>query len=772
MTTPLNGPSGPDSLLPVAPPPVDAPPSGPSGPSGPVDTLENSNTPPPVVSLLSLNDVELPVPTSHWIGLKAFLTHISEKKLDHKKTTQDDQEFLLNMNRDFFLGLSQEAVNILNIREVARKYFRDQNKIIDNQNALIKTLNDAITEYVGSADETNIQIQQLQQAIDTFNAADPNSPNFPAKVNQFNQAVDAFNQYVTDSGDPALAKYQEAITAYEEGTEANQQDVTDFNTWVDEQKEKTQLDLHHMTLNAPTAPSGVTELPPQATYPDAGTPPNIPPYTPSSIPTISPQDPIPNIDDDITQLVTEAVEKLLAKLALMRTLFKNISDYNAFVAFTLRTGTTPTAAAITAYLANTEKPALNSAGSTGSQGGSVSMASSIMGLDSPFLEGKTANALYAATVENFEQEVAQIFLDQLNILNDQIVSTASQKAGFNSAEVLGEQAEVVDDAVLETLVTALFLEEMLEMITAFGDSLKPALENLLKEAGVPQEDITQLLNELSQAQGLDLALTGALAVGIAIGDTGFVGDLLASIPSISGVTSEVFAQPVPTVFTVVSDPTNQLLIKTSLNQEILNDETVTADDARLKTLNDAVDRAIAQSNQDTKAEDFRNTLRKDLIAQEIDPKQASQLADKAFEIVQGLTTPKAPTTPISTADLAASVTATLTEKLAPLGAETAKAIAEGVGRLIYNPLNPANTLAKLIENYIDAQTKISDKAREDVVRELLGVVPPTKLQVVKPAVLLLQLLDPGYNISKSFMTGLMYDRAIPTNFKRPLDIQV
>lgn len=756
MPTPLEGPSGPDPLFSVNPleGTENAPPAAP--PSGPLDTLSVSNSSGPLN--MSLYSIELPQPK---VGLLAFLKLLGDMKLDHRYASADTQAEILAVNRDFFLGLAQDFANIGALREAVENYFDEWNAFADEQNTYIDSLNAGIDGYNSTLIEANNRIAQLNAAIAAFNAVDPDDPDFPAAQGIFNDAVNDFNAYVTQSANPSLSHYETVRQQYNLNTANLQNDIDAYNEEVEAINQATGLELDPVVINAPTAPTaGISEL-------DLATGlghPNIPPYPTITAPALPIQSNVPNVSGNVDAIILPAVEKQVAALKLLQVIFQNISDYNAFLAFVLKTGSRLSPAAITAYTADTERATLDSAGQTEGQGGSVSMASSVMGLSSPFLEGAVAASLYTADLQKFDQQVVQNFIDQINALNAAALSITGQRAAFLALENAGPAIETLspDDAATNTLVVALFAEALLDIIQNSAETLRPAIESLADETlNVPPAQLDAFVDDILAAQNASLALNAALALGIATGEPAFVGNLFSTIPSFGEINAQLALQPLPTVYQTLSDSANQLVIKASLNQDITD----------AQTLNQAVNQAIAQSTETTSAQEFSATLEKNLLAANLTPLQASQLSGQALEVLQALTTARTAPTASTTADLATALSGQIAQILSPLGPDIANQIATRVANTIYNPTDPNNTITRHLQAYADTYAK-TDEAREQVINELLGFVPPAEMQVVKPSVVLLQLLDPAYNISKSVMTGVMYDRTMPTNFKYPTEIPI
>jgi len=363
-----------------------------------------------------------------------------------------------------------------------------------------------------------------------------------------------------------------------------------------------------------------------------------------------------------------------------------------------------------------------------------------------------------------------------------------------------------------------FFNQALSAASSSDSTLAPLVQQLLQTVpGITSDQVQSLTSQAVAAINIPLLLLGGLAASRALQDNGILGALLAAIPGIPSSTAQAGSLSNATLSQLVSQPLSSMLQKALLTQQLVNNNPKSANTAA-----DSINKAVAQFQQAIASNPSFNTipasslvndpaqqqqlsaqLQQNLVNQGISPTTAQKLSASAITSLVN----QVNSTPLSLP----TNTAPSTFNLASVGSPTASSSASSsTPSLALSPQDAAlltqtlidttssNSFQNLIQRNVATLTNVAQQSPTannktvdssvqastantqqnnkiaDALQNLVSsfITTPAREQASNPNVLLIQLMDPANNVSKSFMTGLMYGKPIPTNFQKPLDIQV
>ncbi len=718
------------------------------------------------------------------LSLFSFLQFVDTTKNVNKQTVFDGQEVDSLVNKEYFLGVAHD-ISFLSQKYIKVVSYADTIKNLNTSyNTRVTSLNTAIDTYNNAKNVLNGKISDMNNAINTINSI--SSPT-PSDIANYNAAVTVYNSYLTTIGNPALLSYATSANNIYNIPTNNDNTVTipALNQLIDD----LNLGIPHYPLFSPaTAPAGASTRPPQANY-AGGT---IPLISPSSYNDLSHLNGVPGPQsktDIIDTYFTPFATAYLAAIAATSRKLSGIDDYRGFVNFLLKQGFKLNPAIVNAYILNTAKPSLP--GITSSNGAG-SPGNLIVGVDSPKLEIILSTALFKYIAAQASVSLPPHLYDQLNVLAVSLLAQVGAAAGLAVVKLLGETLKSLsaDSASINVATAAALLQNILKVV---GDSkTKETLLNLLKAIpGLSEAQAKQLADQLLASQNLSLLLFGALGAGVALKSPTLVQDVLnttfsnqnvstSSTTSTTETTSstetddttasdssnEIESDPYnPTgANAVLNNPQSSYEIQDSLSDRLAADAQIPKPQAS-SIVGSALQNTAATTPPNASSDLIQQTLQNELLRQNLREEEAQFLAENANQLIKTYTNPIV----LSSADLAKKLGDTIQDAIkGDISNPLPKSVTEVLIKSLTDTKDP-NSFASLIVAQVATLEKRNDiKINEQLTAQRREFERPN----IDVFLTYKRIMDPANTIILSFMTGVMYDKAIPSNWQRPLSIQI
>lgn len=710
------------------------------------------------------------------LSLYEFLKLQTTTTDKNKQGVFDSQAVDSVVNRVYFLGIVQ-ALTIL-----AQKYAETLGftsslvSLFDNYNSSVDSVNASIDTYNSDKNTLNSQISTMNSAINTINGiSNPTA----AQIATFNQAVTNYNNYLTSIGNPALLAYANAATnEYNDPTStANNVTIPAIN--------QTIIDLNlGIPLVPPfdptSAPVGASPQAPQSNYSGVQIP--LIPGNYPSLPHLNRNNLAVTPQDIVNTFFLPYAEDYLAALKAVSKKLAGIDEYRAFVNFIQKQGFLLNPAKVDAFILNTAKPSLPEGGSA--SGGTLG--SLIVGLDSINLERILSTALFKAVIGADNIPIPPHIYDEINLLALTLQERIGAAAGLSVIKLLGETLKSLptDSKSILVALAATILQNILKIV-ADGKATREALVKIL--GGVPeisQAQKEQLADQLVAAQNLSLLNNAALSTSLLLQLPTLTPDILntssfsttTTITTPTGTatsTTTVISDeesPIPedpyspnTVNGVLGNPQSSYQVSQQLSDRLASDAKFPKPTTTPTVINQALQNTAKALPPNATPAQFQTTLTEQLLKQNVRVEEAQFLAENARALVDSIRGQ------LKTEALAKQISEKIT---ALVKSDVVNPLPESVAASIISSLtdiqNP-NSFASLYLNQIQTLNKNNDKkiANEIVLQRREFEKPQIDVFVT-----LQRILNPANNIILSFMTGVMYDKTIPTNWQKPLQIQV
>jgi len=704
-----------------------------------------------------------------------FLQLESTAKNQNKQTLFDSQSVDSLVNQKYFLGV------VIALQFLAKKYAETLtyaggiNSLDKNYNNSVDNLNNAINRYNSAVGELNSQINTMNNAIIAINTG-PQPPT-AADIATYNAAVAAYNNYLTSTGNPAMLAYaNSAQTLYNNPTNiANTVIIPSLNKIIND----LDLGIPVIPLFTPaTAPTGAGAQALQPNY--SGTP---IPLIPGNFPNLNQLSDLPappTTASIINTYFLPFAEKYLAAIAATSKKLSGIDAYQALVNFVLKSGFKLDPSKVDSYILNSSKPTLPAGGDA--SGGTVG--SLIVGSDTPNLERILSTALFKSVAAAASIYPPPHVYDQVNALALALLSRIGASAGLSVVKLLGNTLKSLNqnsESISAALAVAL-LQNILKVV-GDGKATAEALTEILKQIpGITQEQVKQLTTQLLASQNLSLLNLGALSTSLLLKNPSLVTAIL-NLTNLNNINENLATTnptaPLPEQETEEVEPTenpsNQLTVNTVLsNQESLSaiqnelsnpltEEKNTPQPVSQNVIAKALQNTANTLPQNATATELQTTLANELVKQNVSKEQAQALAKNGEALIESKLQQ------LKVEQLTSQITSSLAnlakaDVVNPLPASTAASLVSSLTDL-QNP----NSFASLYASQIKTLIQSNDQTVADEVVAQRRDVEQPQIDLFDT---LQRLLNPANNIIMSFMSGAMYDKTIPTNWQKPLQIQV
>ncbi|HRD55383.1 MAG TPA: hypothetical protein PLC42_03195 [Parachlamydiaceae bacterium] len=704
------------------------------------------------------------------MSLFSFLQHVDTTKSLHKQSAFDSQAVDAVVNRDFFIGMVQQLQYLSRKYADVVEYANTFTNLIKNFNDRIDDLNLAINNYNIVKDNFNNRIAAMNDAINTINGiSNPTASDIAA----YNAAVNTFNNFLNSTGGNArLLLYANRLNNFNTQTNFdNTVVIPDLNALI----HKLDLGIPDIPLLTPaTGPDGSPPLPLQPLY--SSTPiANLTSLT--ELENISQTEMPPSKNDIIETYFMPFAKAYLEALAATSKKLASIDDYRAFINFILKQGFGLDPALVDAFIMDIAKPAVQGT-SPGSNG---SIGNMIVGMETPHLELVLSTALFKIITADAKTPVPPHIYDQINALAVSLLAQIGASAGLSVVKLLGDKLKAVESGnpAIDIAIAAALMQNILKIVADNGKSTLDALAAIIKDIpGISEGQARQLAEKLLAAQNVSLLLNGAASVGIALKSPVSIQNILNATfnaPSFS-------ADPPPlSIYNSSSIPENPFS-STGLNQAITNppssyslQQSLTdrlAEDAKIPKpqasgiIGQALTNTAANLPSVNSTESlFKQTLADELLKQNLKQEEASFLAENAVAFINGAK----PESPLTLSELGNKLKIAIQEATkSDVANVLPQSVTDNLVKILTDRNDP-NSFVSLYENQIRNLEIKNDK-------KIIDQLKDQRREFEKPNIdsffIFRKWLDPANNIINSYMTGLMYDKTIPSNWQRPLSIQV
>ena len=608
----------------------------------------------------------------------------------------------------------------------------------------------------------------MNNAINTINSI--SSPT-PAQIATYNAAVASYNSYLTSTGNPALLSYKtSADTIYNVPTNNdNTVIIPGINNLIDE----LAIGIPHVDPFSPsTAPAGANPpLGSVANY-SGGT---IALINPSSYSDLNNLNHVPapkNKDEIITIYFLPFAQNFLANMAATAKKLSGNDDYRAFVNFILKQGFNLNPASLNAFINKTENPSLPSSAGTG-----VSLSSVIAGVDSPNLERILSTALFSVLAGNERISIPPHIYDQINVFAIALLSTIGATAGVSVIKLLGDTLKSLkpDNSAIQIALTAAILQNILQVV-ADSKVLKDGVLNIVKEIpGLTDAQQADLTDKLVASLSTTLLLNAGLSTALILKSPNLVQDLVTTASaqirdsndatSNTGIYADNGFSP-RSLNDLLKNESNNLTTKRELSKRL---ENLVSSQKPDDVASNVIDKTIAALPQNVTQVGFQQTLALNLKNAGLTDEQSQSIALDITTSINLAVEPLASRPVLDSAALAVQVEASIREVIKD---DVTKSLPEAVIQTIIKNLTDLNnpkSFVSLLATQLQTLVATNDIKVETELNKLLRAYMG---EIIDSFVVAENIRSPANNVVLSFMTGLMYDHAIPTNWQRPLSIQV
>jgi hypothetical protein len=713
------------------------------------------------------------------ISLYSFLKLVSTTKDTHKQTTFDSQSVDALVNREYFLNVYQD-INFLMQKYIKVKSYADSISLLySGYNTRVDNINAQIDIYNNAKNVLNDKISDMNNAINTINSiASPT----PAQITQYNNAVTTYNNYLTITGNPAMLAYATSAT-----------NIYNIPTNIDNTVTIPAINqlIFDLDLHIPNVPL----LTPGSISTGAGARPLASNYTGATIPLISPSSypdindlahvPAPKSKGDIiADYFLPFAESYLAALAAGSKRLSNVDDYRAFVNFILKQGFQLNPATVNAFIMNASKPQLP-AGTVAANG---TLGSLIVGVESQNLERILSTALFNALAGKASISIPPNIYDQINVFAIALLARIGGSAGIALVKTLGETIKSLkeDNPAIDVALAAAILQNILKVV-ADSKATTDALFTILKQVpGITEQEARALTDKLVAAQNTSLLLLGGLSTGLTLKSPNLVQDLVNTALSRSQtLESSSSSSAPPSVledydYLATDNPFSPQSVKDLLNdgrslssvqtqlRDRLSENSKYLTPSAASIANQALTSAVASLAPNATPTQFQQALNNQLINLGVTTSDAAIVSASTADFVKLQTPPpvQAALTPVQLAD------AIRTQIAEVLKGDTTRSLSSPISEDFVKKLTDINdptSFVSLLSSQLKSYQNLNDK---EIAKEIVQLRREFERPNIDAFIILEKLKDPANTLVLSFMTGVMYDRAIPTNWQKPLSIQV
>lgn len=720
-------------------------------------------------STTSYINADLTIKNPDTLSLYSFLQMVDTSKTTHKHTVFNGQEVEALINREYFLAVYQD-ISFLTVKyNETIAYSQNLSSLADNYNDRVDNLNDAMDTYNTAKNVLNSRIATMNNAINTINSI--SSPT-PAQIATYNAAVATYNSYLTSTGNPALLSYKtSADTIYNIPTNTdNTVVIPGINGLIDE----LGIGIPYVDPFSPsTAPTGANPPLSSAVNYSGGT---ITLINPSSYSDLNNLNHVPapkNKDEIITIYFLPYAQNYLANLAATSKKLSGNDDYRSFVNFILKQGFNLNPAVLNAFINQIQKPSLpsNSAAAGGSLGNLV------VGIDSPNLERILSTALFSLLARNESISIPPHIYDQINVFAIALLSTIGASAGLSVVKLLGDTIKSLkpDNSAIQVALTAAILQNILQVV-ADSKVLKDGVLSIVKEipdlSGAQQTD---LANKLVTSLSTTLLLNAGLSTALSLRSPNLVQDLVttasAQITDSNDATSNtgIYADngfSPRSLNDLLKNESNNLITKRELSKRL---ENLVANQKPDDVASRVIEKTTAALPQNVTQAGFQQALALNLKNEGLTKEQSQSIALEITTSINLAAEPLATRQLLDSAALALQIEASIREVIKD---DVTKSLPQAVIETIIKNLTDLNnpkSFVSLLATNLQTLVATNDIKVETELNQLLRAYMSKEIDSFVVAE---NIRSPANNVLLSFMTGLMYDRAIPTNWQRPLSIQV
>lgn len=728
----------------------------------PIDPIPNTTT-------VSYTNADLTIKNPDTISLYSFLQQVDTSKTSHKHTVFDGQEVDALMNKEYFLGVYQDINVLLEKYRETVTFSHNLSGLAGDYNSRVDSLNTKIDTYNNAKDVLNTKIGIMNDAINTINSI--SSPT-ASDIATYNAAVANYNSYLTSTGNHALLVYKNSANSiYNVPTNHdNTVVIPAINAMIDD----LNLGIPHVApLSPSTAPAGANPpIAPAGNY--AGGP--IALINPSSYSNLGHLNHIPDPQseqDIVNTYFLPFAQNYLATMAATAKKLSGNDDYRAFVNFILKQGFNLNPASVNAFINKTEKPSLpSSSAGTGSSVGSL-----IVGVESPNLERILSTALFSLLAGNASISIPPHVYDQINVFAVTLLSTLGASAALSVVNLLGDTLKSLksDNPAIDVALAAAILQNILKIV-ADSKVFKDGLSDIIKEIpDLTEAQQTDLTNKLVTSISTSLLLNAGLSTALTLKSPNLVQDFVNT--AISQITDSNDAESNTGVYAdnafspkslndLLKNDTNNVIAKRELSNRLENlAPNVKSNDVA----NSAIDQTLATLPENATQDDFQQALALNLQKSGIDPTLSQTIASSVTASINLAIEPPAQRPVLTPAALAIQVEASIRAIIKDDATHSLpEAVLQNIVKNLTDVTDP-NSFISLLKTQIQTLVATNDKKVDIELKSLLREYMSTTIDSFVVAEFA---RSPAGKALNSFLTGLMWDTAIPTNFQRPLSIQV
>jgi len=750
-------------------------------PVGPIPDAVSSINAAPSINTITPHAILLQNAT---ISILAF-AHTITSALDGLKQALNANELAdINGLRELSADIVGRLANLSTQRAALQKYYDDLKAILDARVPQLSNFNNQISNYSNAFPTINSAVQDMNTAIDTFNAAsglDPNSQEYMDAETTYNAAVDSYNDSVNNSFSSTVNTFNSSLSAY-------QDQITQANADLVHVNAAGAIFVIPSVSNFSTAqqPKSI-EL---ATHSPTGVSGDIPHVTnPGGAPALESSDtPLASFDTYIAlyfqSQTAQTTQAVIGAVASMAALIRDL-DFRLYN----RKGTSLNPTVADAYISRA--PPLFVQSATGA-GAGASLSSILGGLSTPTLERLVSLGLFASAIQDENIQLTAGLKDTLIAFDLAFYNILSLLGGKLAAGLLADSLGVAspNGNAAEIALIAGFIKAATLFVGSGGEVLVPQISDILQEAlGIDKVQADQLAGIIADIFSISTLFIALSGLGEALGIPNLAEQIIGALPEGGGLVLGDGAA-IPT--DAFHDTLQRLLLKSVLLD--VGKTYFASEGQATQVINDTIDKVALELTNNASESDIHNALEREFLAKGLSQEAATKLADTTTQFIRGDTSlslfapattsaqAAAPTAGIITGTPATSLTTAPTSGstvagvvgdrvialLTPeIGETAARRFAESLLPII-DPRFP-NSAASLINLRLESFRHALGEAKFKAAVEQLRVVFSRH---VDPVILLNRFLDPGNNLLMSFMVGLMYNVNIPTNWQRPLSVQV
>jgi hypothetical protein len=536
-----------------------------------------SATPPPTTVGDNQSAYSADIAAGDSLTIVGFSGAILSATNNLQETTWAVQQSNANSRDEMYFAAMQETLAIIVLYDKISTQANTYSSIYKQNQNSIDTINSDVQSYNNGIGEDESQVATLNNAITQFD-------NNQISQSQLQTAINNYNAYKATRG---IADQ----TNTDIGNYNNTQVPTNNQTIQNLIQQLTSEGVSQTTLNELTQESTYTggTAVPLPSVPDA---PNSPPYPLSTI-TFNPQSlgqatntMNSKAQKDATQIISDLFAPWFALLdgqfSVTAQLLKNQSNYTGFIQFFLN-NVPYLPASLYQPAPNAQVGAAGAGGATGTagSGSSVSLATMIISLSSPLMEGIISQGKFTAAYGQSLQPSLNALINKLTSLGLTILSQTGLQAGTQAANVLAGLSSVPSESpALNAVLGANVAQGSVEAVSsgAILSGVQAILANTFPN--LDQATLNQLATQLAA-----VLQTVVLQAGLA---------QLAQALNAPTLTSQVLSS----ISTPPTSPTAQDIVKQDVARQDIINQTANATSISSDILNQAINNAVVNGQYD------------------------------------------------------------------------------------------------------------------------------------------------------------------------------